>query len=497
MIITDINRWSIVNQHGGKIHVRSEQGKGTDIEVNLAVEKAHEPSHTLIQQGELIKIPQDAEQLVLQVRKRAVGKTVSFSRRNMACIPTHRELSWTCIERYLTTWFGFEVKDSEADIVITNQHDRVQYTSDQRSLIIHEDAYYPGSRSSNGVASLCNPIGPFKLARCILGLMDQEFPIEVSAPETVGSRSDIGTQTPLGSPAERTILNGIIMTDYGFTPGTSFSSTDAAAPQIVGENKDEQAESCTTIPSAPGMTLRLPIRKSPLAIPVSIPEILNRPANKNLSKSPKSIPLPTSPPKSPANVTITPKRPLPPQSRSLRILAVDDNTLNLQLLHRYLLKRKQDVITTATNGLEALNAVRKAANDEKFDIVFMDISMPEMDGFESTRLIRSFERSQLHRSISDFHELLSVRAPSTNGDNDGDGSDEDEGPLGPLDGFTLDVHEGWRERKSRRAFIVALTGLASRRDRDLAEQSGFDDFLTKPISFKRIGELLDRVCGGE
>lgn len=141
--------------------------------------------------------------------------------------------------------------------------------------------------------------------------------------------------------------------------------------------------------------------------------------------------------------------------------------------------------------------MRKAANDEKFDIVFMDISMPEMDGFESTRLIRSFERSQLHRSISDFHELLSVRAPSTNGDNDGDGSDEDEGPLGPLDGFTLDVHEGWRERKSRRAFIVALTGLASRRDRDLAEQSGFDDFLTKPISFKRIGELLDRVCGGE
>ena len=64
------------------------------------------------------------------------------------------------------------------------------------------------------------------------------------------------------------------------------------------------------------------------------------------------------------------------------------------------------------------------------------------------------------------------------------------------DGFTLDMHEvGGREGRNR-AFIVALTGLASRRDRDQAEQSGFDDFLTKPMSFKRIGELLDRLSGG-
>jgi DNA-binding response OmpR family regulator len=45
-------------------------------------------------------------------------------------------------------------------------------------------------------------------------------------------------------------------------------------------------------------------------------------------------------------------------------------------------------------------------------------------------------------------------------------------------------------KQEKRAYIVALTGLASRRDRDLAEECGFDNFLTKPISFKRIGELL-------
>jgi CheY-like chemotaxis protein len=52
---------------------------------------------------------------------------------------------------------------------------------------------------------------------------------------------------------------------------------------------------------------------------------------------------------------------------------------------------------------------------------------------------------------------------------------------------------GDKEGESERAYIVALTGLASRKDRDQAEESGFDDFLTKPISFAKIGELLKRV----
>jgi len=47
--------------------------------------------------------------------------------------------------------------------------------------------------------------------------------------------------------------------------------------------------------------------------------------------------------------------------------------------------------------------------------------------------------------------------------------------------------------RKTRAYAVALTGLASRRDRDEAELSGFDDFLTKPIAFGKIGELLSRL----
>jgi DNA-binding response OmpR family regulator len=79
-------------------------------------------------------------------------------------------------------------------------------------------------------------------------------------------------------------------------------------------------------------------------------------------------------------------------------------------------------------------------------------------------MIRSFERSLAHRSFS--------------GDNEYE------------DGNVVD---GMVEKEMSRAYIVALTGLAGRRDRDEAVECGFDDYLTKPISFGKIGELLKRL----
>ncbi len=71
----------------------------------------------------------------------------------------------------------------------------------------------------------------------------------------------------------------------------------------------------------------------------------------------------------------------------VRVLAADDSPLNREVLAEVLSRMQVDVIHVE-NGLQAVAAFER----ENFDLVFMDGSMPEMDGFEATRQIRQFER---------------------------------------------------------------------------------------------------------
>lgn len=68
----------------------------------------------------------------------------------------------------------------------------------------------------------------------------------------------------------------------------------------------------------------------------------------------------------------------------LRVLAVQSDPVCRKLLDSYCRLLGGYSVVTASNGEEALEAVRR----QDFDIVFMDLSMPKMDGIEATRAIR-------------------------------------------------------------------------------------------------------------
>ena len=69
-----------------------------------------------------------------------------------------------------------------------------------------------------------------------------------------------------------------------------------------------------------------------------------------------------------------------------RILVVDDLEANVKLLEAKLTNEYYDVVT-AKNGREALDILHK--NKEHIDIVLLDVMMPELDGFETCKLIKA------------------------------------------------------------------------------------------------------------
>jgi CheY-like chemotaxis protein len=78
----------------------------------------------------------------------------------------------------------------------------------------------------------------------------------------------------------------------------------------------------------------------------------------------------------------------------LKILVVDDDALNQRMMH-LLLTREGHLVDLASNGLEAFDAIKI----QKYDVVFMDLQMPVMDGIEASHCIRKWENGGQHTFI--------------------------------------------------------------------------------------------------
>ena len=170
---------------------------------------------------------------------------------------------------------------------------------------------------------------------------------------------------------------------------------------------------------------------------------------------------------------------------SPRVLVVDDNAVNLQLLTTFMKKTKLPYVA-ARDGWQALEAFKQAFDDttqEAFRYVLMDVSMPVMDGLESTREIRRFERS---RGVEES------RQRSSNSSNSSSSSSEVSGLplLSSQDDMAGSKDEPETSQRKRKAVIIALTGLANEATQRDAESSGMDCFVAKPVKFKELKKLL-------
>jgi len=121
-------------------------------------------------------------------------------------------------------------------------------------------------------------------------------------------------------------------------------------------------------------------------------------------------------------------------SHHLRILLVEDNAVNQVVVVR-LLEKRGHTVAVAGNGKEALAALEK----QSFDLVLMDIQMPEMDGFEATAAIRKIEQTS---------------------------------------GNHLPV--------------IAMTAHAMVGDRERCLEAGMDDYIAKPIRSEELNDLVQR-----
>jgi signal transduction histidine kinase/DNA-binding response OmpR family regulator len=248
--------------------------------------------------------------------------------------------------------------------------------------------------------------------------------------EMAAAQGIMPTLAPSAEQARRELLSAV-------AAGAAFSLVilDCHMPDGDGFTLVEQVRQMDTLASTPILMLTLPGRQDDaarcrtlgvaecLAKPVFQPQLIDA-MRSALGHESERI----------ASAHPVARPSLPANPSPLRILLAEDNVVNQKVAIR-LLQRMGHSVTAAATGREVLATLQK----QSFDLILMDIQMPEMDGMEATAAIRQKERGGEHLPI------------------------------------------------------IGLTACAMSGDRELCLAAGMDGYVSKPVSVQELAGEIGRV----
>ncbi|KAI4782840.1 hypothetical protein E4T52_02210 [Aureobasidium sp. EXF-3400] len=433
---------SLVQMMDGEIEVQSEVNHGTQVKVKIPMKRAssrdprdgfHRPNEddiqtlrTILPRPQIVNFQQDMlpedtpqKQEGYQMQKHALAACINgwykvadlhhwdIDMDTKPDIILVDDVHLLAITKHLKL-----LKEIDAVVVIL--------CSDRsRTTVISRNVDYPK------LHIMPKPFGPFKLAKALKHALDRRGPAR-GTPHGSAISKEIGpipelkqsSATPRQIPSHSENLSKLIKKP-SFNGSFPFPSMTVTPPSV------------SPTPSIPGITPQIEVsgtyqrRLKALDVPTSKQKPLEKHNKLIRSRSEGQA----------GSVQLRRVKP--------RILLVDNNEVNLKLLQTFFVRRGFTDMKLARDGSEAVRVYEDALHQHNpFNLVFMDISMPVMDGFEATSHIRQREISMGY-SDEPYHSL-----------------------------------------------VVALTGNASAEDQTQAFTNGMDMYMTKPVSLKEVGELM-------
>jgi signal transduction histidine kinase/ActR/RegA family two-component response regulator len=398
----------IVDMQGGKIGVKSQQGVGTLVTVAVPVPRTTFPSDvpTSTPMRDIKRLKGLRIGILRHSGRYAVDEE-SYEQQHT--LLHHHKILGVSIASIAHDWFGVDTNiiasldDHNFDILLLDQAlDPLEHVALQtqplssKAIVVVRDSQAHKQHPQQIGTTLMLPVGPRRLAQVLLDALDLSQARAESSKQQV-ALPDVFASIP-SDVNDRDILRDLPVPEV---------QARLSSPALL----PTPPESTTPVDTSNGLP-KPDVEQSP-----------TQDMDASLSKL------------STADQAHS-------QSSSPYVLIVDDNSVNVRILTT-LVSRLNCPHLTASNGLEALQLYTAMYNSQKpFDMVLMDINMPVMDGYASTREIRAFEASQ------------GVSKPSQ---------------------------------------IIALTGLGNSDSEREAARSGMDLFLTKPVKLDKLRALL----GGE